>query len=141
MTPAEADALRLLAAGSLDKSDKDFFLAQHLSAEGNSYREALAFHAQQAAEKLLKGFLTVRQVHFPKTHNLGDLLDRMATVDPDLADALRNITALNPYGVEYRYPGDFPELTSEDTDEALRLAEEARRLVRPLISQFISWSP
>jgi hypothetical protein len=41
-----------------------------------------------------------------------------------LAESLREITALNPYGVDYRYPGDFPDLSHEDAEDAFRLAEK-----------------
>ena len=33
-----------------------------------------AFHAQQAAEKAIKGFLVFKSVRVPKSHNLGDLI-------------------------------------------------------------------
>jgi HEPN domain-containing protein len=87
----------------LERAEKDFNLARHLAAERHSYLEAIAFHSHQTAEKLLKGFLVFHQVDFPKTHNLGELLDLVATRDPALAVELADITALNPYGVEYRY--------------------------------------
>lgn len=96
---------------------------------------AIAFHSQQAAEKLLKGLLTMHQVNFPKTHNLGEPLDLVATIDTALAVTLREITALNPYGVEYRYPGHFPELAQGDAESALRLAEKTRAVVMPMISE------
>lgn len=118
----------------LEKAEKDFNLAHHLVAERHSYREAIAFHSQQTAEKLLKGFLVFHQVEFPKTHNLGELLDLVATRDPALAAELAGITALNPYGVEYRYPGDSPELTQEDADEAFRMAEKAWLEIKPRLS-------
>lgn len=41
----------------LEKAEKDFNVARHLAAERHSYCEAIAFHSQQTAEKLLKGFL------------------------------------------------------------------------------------
>ena len=123
------------------KAEKDFSLAQHLVAEGCFYREAICFNSQQTAEKLLKGFLGMHQVDFPKTHNLGELLDLVAAVDHLLADALREVTALNPYGVEYRYPGDSPELTGEDAQAAFRLAEMAHAAVQPKLSAFLGGAP
>ena len=36
--------------------------------------EIIAFHAQQAAEKMLKALLVLRQVDFPRTHSIGALL-------------------------------------------------------------------
>lgn len=58
----------------------------------------------------------------------------MATCDPALAVGLGDVTALNPYGVEYRYPGDFPDLTQEDADDAFRLAEKVWLAMKPILS-------
>ena len=118
----------------LERAEKDFNLARYLAAQRHSLLEAIAFHSQQTAEKLLKGFLVFHQADFPKTHNLGELLDLVATRDPALAVELADITALNPYGVEYRYPGDFPELTQKDADDAYRLAEKVWLEIKPRLS-------
>ena len=133
MTPPD-EAQRDIVLQWFAKAEKDFDLARHLVSEGCRYREAIAFHSQQAAEKLLKGFLALHQTDFPKTHNLGELLDRVARIHAGLADSLRDITALNPYGVEYRYPGDFPDLTHDDAEEAFRLADKVWAAVAPRIS-------
>ena len=133
MTPPD-EAQRDMVLQWFAKAEKDFDLARHLVSEGCRYREAIAFHSQQAAEKLLKGFLALHQTDFPKTHNLGELLDRVARIHAGLADSLRDITALNPYGVEYRYPGDFPDLTHDDAEEAFRLADKVWAAVAPRIS-------
>ena len=133
MTPPD-EAQRDIVLQWFAKAEKDFDLARHLVSEGCRYREAIAFHSQQAAEKLLKGFLALHQADFPKTHNPGELLDRVARIHAGLADSLRDITALNPYGVEYRYPGDFPDLTHDDAEEAFRLADKVWAAVAPRIS-------
>ncbi|MCX6634189.1 MAG: HEPN domain-containing protein [Acidobacteria bacterium] len=82
----------------------------------------------------MMALLVLYQVGFPKTHNLGELLDLVSTVEPVLAGDLRGVTALNPYGVEYRYPGDFPELTEEDSRSAFGLAEKVREVVMPTLA-------
>jgi len=58
----------------LRKGADDLKVARHLlSAEPNlSY--GAAFHAQQAAEKLLKAVLIWHQVEFAKTHDIGRIL-------------------------------------------------------------------
>lgn len=111
------------------RAEKDFSLARHLVAEGCQYPEAIGFNCQQAAEKLLKAFLVLHQTDFPRTHNVGELLDLVASIDPALAGSLRELTALNPYGVEYRYPSDFPEMTQADAIAAFQLAQTARDAV------------
>jgi HEPN domain-containing protein len=125
------EAKRELVGRWFEKAERDFDLAYHLVAEDCSYREAIAFHSQQAGEKFLKAYLVLHQIDFPRTHNLGELLDLVASRDAPMADLLRDITTLNPYGVEYRYPGDFPDLTREDAEHAFRLAEKVRAAVLP----------
>lgn len=49
--------------------------------------EAL-YHAQQAAEKALKGFLVSNGVAYPLTHDVRKLLDLCRKSDNDLATAL-----------------------------------------------------
>lgn len=128
MQPPE-EVKRQLVRQWMAKAEQDFGLAEHLVAERSPYLLAVGFHAQQAAEKYLKSFLVHHQRAFPKTHDIDELLDRAATVDKALAEALRTAVALNPYGVDERYPGDSPDMTENDAVEALALA----RLVRNAI--------
>ncbi len=87
------------------------------------------FHAQQAAEKYHKALLTRRQIEFPRTHSIGELVNLVKTVDQELALGLVPAAALTPYGVEVRYPGDVPEPGSRETEEALALARKVRDAV------------
>lgn len=140
MTPPE-QIKRELVRQWLDKGEEDFGLIRHLTAEQYPYVGAIGFHAQQAAEKFLKALLVRHQIEFPKTHNLGELLDLIAATDAALADSLRNVTALNPYGVDTRYPGDFLELTPADAKEAVELASRTRDAVRSALKDYIGNGP
>jgi len=76
--------------------------------------------------------LTFNQIEFPKTHDLGALLDLVSPVDEPLAESLNDILLLNPYGVEVRYPGDMPKIEDiiarmEHASEVL-WREEAERI-------------
>jgi HEPN domain-containing protein len=115
------------------KAEQDYGLAEHLLAEEAPYLEAIGFNCQQASEKYLKAFLTSRQVAFPRTHNLGELLDLVATVDPVLAGSMGTITALNPYAVGYRYPAELPDVTPQDARAAFDVASRVRAAVLPLL--------
>jgi HEPN domain-containing protein len=119
-------------------AEEDLGLATDLLSRGSPYLNAIGFHAEQAAERLLKACLVRYQVEFPKTHNLGELLDLVDGPNPGLARSLRGATALNPYAVEVRYPGDLPEMTEADAREAVRLASSVReaavRLMHPYIA-------
>jgi HEPN domain-containing protein len=121
MRPSE-DVKAELVGQWLSKAASDLGVAQHLLSAHTPYLDAIGFHAQQAAEKYLKAFLVQHQVEFPRTHDLGELLDLVAGVHAPLASSLRGAIALNPYGVDSRYPGYSGEIRTEDAREAVALA-------------------
>ena len=55
----------------------------------------------------------------------------------ELARSLRGATALNPYGVEVRYPSDLPDMTEEDAGQAVRLASEVREAVLRIMGPYL----
>jgi len=128
MRPPE-EVKRQLVRQWLAKADDDLDAAKFLFAPGRPFFAAICFHCQQAAEKYLKAFLTWHQIEFPKTHDLGLLLGLIASADSSLAVSLSAGTALNPYGVEIRYPGDVPEITREDAEEAILLADKVKEAI------------
>ena len=121
----------------LDKAEEDFGVAKYLASKGTPYLSAIGFHAQQAAEKYLKAVLVHHQTEFSKTHNIGELLDLIVLVDASLAESLRDTTALNPYGVDIRYPADLPKMTQEDSKEAMDLVLKLRESVRGVLKEYI----
>ena len=68
MTPA--DQARLL----LRKAQQDQSILQRLLDDPLITDESLGFHAQQAAEKLLKALLTLHGLDYPRSHDLSVLL-------------------------------------------------------------------
>lgn len=112
-----------LCADWLKKADEDFGLARHLLDEESVFLHAIAFHSQQAAEKYLKALLVFHQREFPKTHDIAELLDILATVDKDTAAKLDAVDELNPFAIEARYPGDLSEIDIQTATSAVNLAE------------------
>jgi hypothetical protein len=51
----------------------------------------------------------------------------------DLATA----DALTPYGVEFRYPGDLPSVSSDEGETALGLAKETRALIMESLRPYL----
>jgi len=125
MTPPEKVKAQFVQRW-LDRAEADWRLCHRLAADMESYPEAVAFHCQQAAEKCLKACLTWEQVEFPKTHDIKRLLELIESFDPDLAKDLDDASALTPYAVEYRYPGEYPPLTADDIVCATSLADKVR---------------
>jgi len=69
--------------------------------------DAACFHAQQAAEKYLKAFLTHHDRDFPYTHNLTRLAELCATVDDSFRSLMPQLASLTPYAVQLRYDAEF----------------------------------
>jgi HEPN domain-containing protein len=83
---------------------------------------------QQSAEKDLKGYLFFNQVEFPKTHNLIDLLDLCAQIQPDFENFVRKCRFLTSFAVMPKYPNEL-QITEEDAKNAIRFAEEIKEFV------------
>jgi HEPN domain-containing protein len=85
--------------------------------------EDLCFDAQQAAGKGIKALLVHRQVRFPKTHDLLDLLTLLDQSGLPIPPEIRETDALTHYAVETRYPGLAEEVTADEYARAVEFAE------------------
>jgi HEPN domain-containing protein len=82
--------------------------------------ETIGFHAQQAAEKLVKALLANGGHEYPRTHDLGLLLDLLASVDVRIPEALLAVEILTPFATVFRYD-DLPLEATIDRQEWLSL--------------------
>jgi HEPN domain-containing protein len=84
----------------------------------------VAFHAQQAVEKSLKAFLTWRDEPFRKTHNLIELGEQCAVLEPSLEPLMRKAAPLSAYAWKFRYPHGENEPSHDEAVAALALARD-----------------
>lgn len=70
-----------------------------------------AYHCQQTAEKILKGFLIAAGAEFALTHDLDRLASTAELHYPDAGAQFDAIRPLTVWGIAYRYPG--PETAPE----------------------------
>jgi len=82
------------------------------------------FHAQQAAEKAMKGYLTWNGRTFRKTHSLVELGEACTAIDPSLELLLRRAAPLTQYAWKYRYPGEPGQPSVLETEDALGTSQE-----------------
>ena len=91
--------------------------------EANSAQEAIGFHAQQALENALKGWISALDTDYRNTHDLTKLA---ATVRQHPAEndtsAGERLTWLTEYAVRYRYAG--AEVVMDDRFELLAAVTE-----------------
>jgi HEPN domain-containing protein len=121
------------ARGWLEKAEHDLRNAEHtlgLSDDQCPF-DTVCFHAQQCVEKCLKALLVQRSVEFPKTHDVV-VLRRLVPAGIDLGCDLAELSALNRYAVETRYPGDWDPITRQEAEAAVTVARRVRDLAREL---------
>jgi hypothetical protein len=82
--------------------------------------------------------LVRHQVEFRKTHDIERLLYILRGVEPSIAEGLAGAKWLTPFGVDIRYPGDFPNTLPRDETRALGLAQGAREAAMALLSRFLA---
>jgi HEPN domain-containing protein len=114
----------------VQKAETDFKTAQHLFQSGPDFAEGAAFHSQQAAEKYLKAFLVWHQIEFQKTHDIEALLRLAGKADSKIPAVLKDAVILTPYGVGYRYPGEYPQVGRSDAERTFLLADRVRAEIR-----------
>jgi HEPN domain-containing protein len=113
----------------LGKAEADLIAAEILAAAETHDYFTCAFHCQQAAEKFLKAYLVRHQIEFRKTHDLDQLLKLASQVEPALREELAACAWLTPFGVEFRYPGEYPEVDRAMAQNALAEAKRMRQVI------------
>ena len=89
----------------------------------------VCFLSQQIAEKHLKAFLVQEKKKYPKIHSLLKLTELCAEIDKDFFEIKDEVIFLNTFYVPVRYPGDYPEFSWRDAEQALEAAVEIKEFV------------
>ncbi|MFO8033794.1 MAG: HEPN domain-containing protein [Candidatus Bipolaricaulota bacterium] len=109
-------------------AEEDLRMAE-LAREDGIHAQA-CFHAQQVAEKVLKGYLKGRGRQVPRTHSIVDLA-RLAAKEKLPRGLARRLSALDAFYLTTRYPDAVPSEKDRpgrgEADEALDLAREVLR--------------
>ena len=101
----------------------------------NGAPSTACFLSQQMAEKYLKGLLVFRDKHFRKMHDLLGLETLALKSDPDITEVHEDLVKLNRYYITTRYPGDYPQFSRKDAQEAYEAALRVRDFVLDKIGE------
>lgn len=93
----------------LIKADHDLGSARRLLAGDEPFLDTAVYHCQQAAEKGLKAYLTLKDTSFQKVHDLSVLIEQCMELDRTFAQISDISEILSPYATAFRYPGDVLE--------------------------------
>lgn len=112
-----------------EKAEEDM-QSGHILIKHGGAPASIAFHAQQVAEKYLKGFIVFHGKSFEKTHHLDELINECKKVDNSFEDFADEIAMLDDYYIEARYPVDIKEdISLEEATEALEKSTKIRDFV------------
>lgn len=83
--------------GFMYAAHRDVLVVENLAKEIDPYTEAIAFHSQQAAEKMVKNVFIQNGIVPSKTHSVDELLSKAIdsgwlSVEPPVIDAAINIS-------------------------------------------------
>jgi HEPN domain-containing protein len=120
---------RKLTKKFLLKADQDLVVLEKFKSDPDIATEILGFHAQQAAEKMLKANLAYHQIRFPFTHRLADLIDSLKDHGLTFPHELEDLRYLTPFAVEFRYDFLADEDEVLDVQAALDLLKRLRKWV------------
>jgi HEPN domain-containing protein len=117
------------------KASRDLAAAAHELKADPPFSGDAAFHAQQAVEKSLKGFLTWHSRLFGKTHNLTELGKSCIQLEPTLEATVRPAARLTEYAWKFRCPGGPAEPTIREAEDALIVARQVYEAVLRLLPE------
>jgi HEPN domain-containing protein len=111
-----------LAKQFLMRADDDLRPSELTLTDSEPVYWAAAFHAQQCAEKALKGLLTFHDLRAGKTHDIGRLLKLSLPVLPALVELTERANILTAYAVDSRYPGPYSNIGEKEAKQAIETA-------------------
>ena len=98
-TPPELE----VALVSLEKAKQDLKAVEKWQADKDISDEIIGFHIQQAIEKSLKAVLLSHAIDFPRTHNLGLLIELCQSNKVSIPPEFLEVDKFNRFAVEWRY--------------------------------------
>ena len=107
------------------RADEDLAVIEAIIDEENISPNSVCFHAQQAGEKYLKGFLAHHALHVRKIHSLEVLASECIKVDSAFKELIKSARMLDQFYIESRYPDDYIEFSLA---QARAGYEEARKI-------------
>jgi HEPN domain-containing protein len=112
------------------KAEADLQAAELLLNAANPLLDIVCYHAQQCAEKYLKGYLVARSIPFKFVHELAYLTRLCVEQEPEFSEIIDIASELQDYATGVRYPDDeLDEPTLQEAQKAVACAKEIRAFI------------
>ena len=119
----------------LDNAQEDLIAAQMLITNPRCYK-LVAFHCQQALEKVFKAYVLLRSKKLLDGHNLLWLCKQAINLDKSFVDYIDECALINHYYIEARYPVDFLcEISERKIKEIMTATKEVFYMICEKIYQ------
>ncbi|MBU3925375.1 MAG: HEPN domain-containing protein [Patescibacteria group bacterium] len=119
----------LITGEWLKKAKDDELNAASILRHRDGTPNGVCFLSHQMAEKCLKAFLVQEKKEYPKIHSLLKLTELCAKIDKSFVEIKDEVIFLNTFYAPVRYPGDYPEFSWQEAEEAFKMAEQIRDFV------------
>ena len=113
----------------ITKAKHDLDTAKLVFVSLPDYDDTIAFHCQQAIEKILKAYLIFLEIEFKQVHDLGYLLNLIVTKDESLEIYYTKVDEISRYAVQIRYPDEIIRLSKQQIQDAIHLADQLYILI------------
>lgn len=114
----------------VEKADHDLLCIHNNLASARVPWDVVCYHAQQAAEKMLKAFLVSHGQQPRRTHDLVALLQECASLDSGFLQLADDCEALNAFSIDARYPDDLFKAGGTEGRAAVAAAERVVDVLR-----------
>ena len=129
-----SDNFEKLAREWFLRAEDDWLSAKDILNDKEGAASTVCFLSQQIVEKYLKGYLVYKGVEFPKIHDLDKLVELCKAVDGSFLKIKKEAQELTDFYVAARYPGDYPQFTWENAENAFVSAEKVRNFVSDVLN-------
>ena len=116
----------------LSSAEEDLLVTETLLKYSPTLVSAIAFHAEQAAEKTIKAYLIKSDIKLIKTHDFDKLLSLIEDRDEFSAKLYDLVQVFDKFNVEVRYPDNESIPTKEELLEMIECAKEIHDFFKKL---------
>jgi HEPN domain-containing protein len=122
------------------KADHDLGTAKVTYLHIPEYLDTVTFHCQQSVEKYLKAYLIYLEIRFQFSHDLIYLLDLISQKDTDFKHFYDQLSELQSYAIEVRYPNETIYLTNNKVKDSISISKNIREIVMKKIGLTIDYN-
>lgn len=119
----------------LSLSQKDIKALKGMKDKDIFEEEIFGFHAQQAVEKMLKAWLSLIGIEYPKIHDLEEIIRLLNQHGESIPERFKTLIDLSDFAVQFRYES-FEDMGNElDRKEIIKSVSDLFNYIQGLMNE------